>query len=88
MKQVFDDAFDATSDTPKESLNLKFRADLMDRIVEQVDAEVASGRAAKRLGVTQPRISDVHRGKLPLFSLDALVNMPAAMGKAAEFRVA
>ena len=39
MKQVFDDAFDATSDTPKESLNLKFRADLMDRIVEQVDAE-------------------------------------------------
>ncbi len=36
--------------------------------------------AAARLGVTQPRVSDLIRGKIDLFSLDALVNMVSAAG--------
>jgi predicted XRE-type DNA-binding protein len=36
--------------------------------------------AAAKLGVTQPRISDLTRGKIDLFSLDTLVDMAAAAG--------
>src|SRR5664280_638181 len=43
--------------------------------------------AAVRLGVTQPRISDLVRGKIDLFSLDSLVNMVAAAGLHVEMSV-
>jgi predicted XRE-type DNA-binding protein len=43
--------------------------------------------AAKLFGVTQPRISDLMRGKIDLFGLDALVNMTAAAGMHIEMRV-
>jgi predicted XRE-type DNA-binding protein len=35
---------------------------------------------AKLLGVTQPRVSDVVRGRIELFSIDALVNMLGRAG--------
>ena len=38
-------------------------------------------QAAKLLGVTQPRISDLRRGKLQLFTIDVLVNMLTILGK-------
>jgi predicted XRE-type DNA-binding protein len=43
---------------------------------------------AYRLGVTQPRISDLLRGKINLFGLDTLVNMAFAAGLHVEMRVA
>jgi predicted XRE-type DNA-binding protein len=39
-------------------------------------------------GVTQPRVSDLMRGKIALFSLDTLVNMLAEAGLRVEMRVA
>jgi predicted XRE-type DNA-binding protein len=45
-------------------------------------------QAAKRLDVTQPRVSDLMRGKINLFSLDTLVNMAVAAGLHVELRVA
>lgn len=44
-------------------------------------------QAAVRLGLTQPRISDLVRGKIDLFSLDSLVNMVAAAGLHIEMSV-
>jgi predicted XRE-type DNA-binding protein len=38
-------------------------------------------------GVTQPRISDLMRGKIHLFGIDALVNMAATAGLHIELRV-
>lgn len=43
--------------------------------------------AARLLGVTQPRISDLMRGKINLFGLDALVNMATAAGLRIELKV-
>jgi predicted XRE-type DNA-binding protein len=43
--------------------------------------------AAKLLGVTQPRISDLMRGKIELFGLDTLVNMIGAAGLHVEMRI-
>ena len=49
---------------------------------------LSQAQAAKLFGVTQPRISDLMRGKINLFGLDALVNMAAAAGLRVEMRVA
>lgn len=88
-KQTFDDAFDAIADTPEEALNLKIRADLMRSLVDIIKSNGwTQGEAAEHLGVTQPRISDLQRGKITLFSLDALVNMIAATGNSVELKVA
>jgi predicted XRE-type DNA-binding protein len=43
--------------------------------------------AAERLGVTQPRVSDLMRGKIELFGLDTLVNMATAAGLKVQMRV-
>jgi predicted XRE-type DNA-binding protein len=36
--------------------------------------------AAKLLGVSQPRISDLMRGRIDLFSIDTLIDMLARLG--------
>lgn len=60
---------------------MKVRAALMRAIDAWISAEGWSQtEAAKRLGVTQPRVSDLMRGKIDLFSIDALVNMVASTG--------
>ena len=43
--------------------------------------------AAKRCGVTQPRINDLLRGRISRFSLDALVNIAAALGRKVKVRL-
>ena len=48
---------------------------------------LSQSRAAKVFGVTQPRVSDLMRGKIDLFSLDTLVNMLAAAGLRVEVHV-
>jgi len=81
--------FDAIADTPGEALNMKLRAELMDEIRNRIGTEAwTQAEAAKRLGITQPRVSDLLRGKLSKFSLDTLVNMLAALGSEVEVRVA
>jgi predicted XRE-type DNA-binding protein len=36
--------------------------------------------AASRLGITQPRLNDLPRGRIAKFSLDALVNLTTRAG--------
>jgi predicted XRE-type DNA-binding protein len=80
--QTFTDAFDALADTPEEAANLRARADLMEALSAMVAAEGwTQTEAARRCGVTQPRMNDMLRGRISRFSLDALVNMAAASGR-------
>ena len=44
------------------------------------DRKITQARAAGLMGVAQPRISDLMRGKIGLFTIDTLVNMVAAEG--------
>ncbi len=70
-------------------MNFKIRSSLMTQLINEIKTQGWTQReAADRLGVTQPRISDLFQGKLSKFSLDALVNMLGAMGKNVELRVA
>ncbi len=48
---------------------------------------MSQAQAAKLFGVTQTRVSDLMRGKINLFGLDALVNMTTAAGLQIEMRV-
>jgi predicted XRE-type DNA-binding protein len=74
--------WDAIADTPEEAANLRLRAELMHRIAAVIEANGwTQHEAAQRCGVTQPRINDLLRGRIARFSLDALVNMAAALGR-------
>jgi predicted XRE-type DNA-binding protein len=81
-KESFDSVWDAICDTPEEAANLTARSDLMIQIEKILKAEGWTQKeAAKRCGVSQPRINDLLRGRIDNFSLDALVNMVAALGR-------
>lgn len=87
--QTFDDVFDAISDTPAEAANMTARAELLSAVKAQVESwQIAQGQAAKRLGITRPRLNDLLQGKLEKFSLDALVNLAAASGLVLEMKFA
>lgn len=87
-KQKFDSVWDAIEDTPEEAENMRLRSTLMTALKHHLaQAKISQAEAAKLLGVTQPRVSDLMRGKINLFGLDALVNMAAAAGLHVEIRV-
>lgn len=73
---------------PEEAQNLQLRSELMTRIERYVtDSGLSQKDAAVRLGVTQPRLNDLLKGKIEKFSLDALVNMLGHAGMRVEFSV-
>src|SRR6185437_7522411 len=73
--------WDAIENTPQEAENMKIRAALMEKLIDLIDdSGMHQGEIAERLDVTQPRISDLVRGKIDLFSIDALVNILVAAG--------
>lgn len=79
--QTFASVWDALADTPAEAENLKLRSQLMREVRLRIDRFGWSQTvAAKHLGVTQPRISDLVNGKINKFSVDTLINMAAAVG--------
>jgi predicted XRE-type DNA-binding protein len=64
-----------------EAENLRIRTDLMVCLEKLIEREGLTQTAAARLfGVSQPRVSDLVRGRIDLFSIDALVNMLAKAG--------
>lgn len=79
--ETFASVWDAIADTPQEAANLKARSELMSQIAALVKARGwTQVEAARRCSVTQPRLNDLLRGRLSRFSLDALVNIAAALG--------
>jgi predicted XRE-type DNA-binding protein len=87
-KNRFKSVWDAIEDTPGEAANMKTRSALMMAISGYITQQGWSqAEAATALGVTQPRISDLMRGKVQLFSIDTLVNMLAGAGFRVEMQV-
>ena len=65
----------------EEAENLRLRSELMIQIRKLIERrDLTQAAAAKVFGVTQPRVSDLVRGRIDLFSIDALVNMLARAG--------
>jgi predicted XRE-type DNA-binding protein len=75
--------FDQNSIALPRQLEASFsaRSELMGKLSELIKHQGWTQKeAAAKLGVTQPRISDLTRGKIELFSLDTLVDMAAVAG--------
>lgn len=71
-----------------EAENLKIRADLMIELTKLIEAqELTQTAAAELLGVTQPRVSDLMRGKIDRFSVDTLIEMLGHAGACVSFVV-
>lgn len=86
--QPYASVWDALADTPEQAANLRARAALMRQITAIVSqSNWTQSEAAKRCGVTQPRMNDLLRGRVSRFSLDALVNIATAMGHEVHFEL-
>jgi predicted XRE-type DNA-binding protein len=86
--QTFDSVWDAIEDTPQEAANMRLRSELMIAVEQEVRSwGLTQAKASMRLGVTQPRLNDLLRGKIDKFSLDALVELSARAGLAVKLGV-
>ncbi len=66
--------------------NLRIRSELMIRLARLIEKrDLTQAEAASMFGVSQPRVSDLVRGKIDLFSIDMLVNMLAKGGLRVTF---
>jgi predicted XRE-type DNA-binding protein len=77
----FTSVWDAIEDTPQAAASMKARSTLMMELSSYIEKQgLTQAQAADLLGVTQPRVSDLMRGKINLFSLDMLLNMATTAG--------
>lgn len=80
--EKFESVWDAITASPAEAANLRARSELMYQLEKLVRAKGwTQAEAARRGGVSQPRMNDLLRGRISRFSLDALVNLAAALGQ-------
>lgn len=79
--RAFETVWDALENSPEAAATMRLRSDLM-MAIEQTVASwgLTQARAAKRLGISQPRLNDLLRGRIGKFSLDALVSLAARAG--------
>lgn len=79
--QSFDNVWEALEDTPEAVASMTARSELMMALQDTIVSwELTQAQAAKRLGITQPRLNDLLRGRISKFSLDALMNLATAAG--------
>jgi predicted XRE-type DNA-binding protein len=77
----FASVWDAIEDTPHAAASMKARSTLMMELSSYIEGHgLTQAQAADLLGVTQPRVSDLVRGKIDLFSLDTLFDMATSAG--------
>jgi predicted XRE-type DNA-binding protein len=83
-KKRFASVWDAIEDTREQAENMKLRSSLMIALKEHLPGSgLSQAQIARLFGVTRPRVSDLMRGKVNVFGLDALVNMATS----ADFRI-
>ena len=77
----FASVWDAVEEKADDAANLKMRAEVMIALRERVGKwRGTQAESARRLGVSQPRLNDLLRGRIDKFSLDALVNLASTAG--------
>ena len=80
-RQKFTSVWDAIEDTPQAAASMKARSTLLMELANVIQKRgMTQSETAELFGVTQPRISDLMRGKINLFSLDMLMNMASTAG--------
>ena|SRR5579875_3434722 len=73
---------------PKEAESLRLRAQLMAELKRLIETrKLTQNSAAKLFGVSQPRISDLVRGRIDLFSIETLIDMLTRAGIRVQLRL-
>ena len=81
MQRGSDNVFADLGFPPDEAANLQLRSDLMIQLRKRLAAlRVTQAHAARLLGVSQPRVSDLMRGRIDRFSIDMLIKMLGRVG--------
>ena len=79
--RTFANVWDALEDTPEGAATMTMRSNVMIAIEDQVRSwNTTQAQAARRLGITQPRLNDLLHGKINKFSLDALMTLATRAG--------
>jgi predicted XRE-type DNA-binding protein len=87
-KQRYASVWDAIEPSETEAANMKARSELMIAIQERVAGwKITQAAAAKRLGLTQPRMNDLLRGRISKFSLDALMALARPAGLVVRMKI-
>ena len=79
--QTFANVWDALEDSPEDAATMTMRSNVMIIVNATVRGwDTTQAQAARRLGITQPRLNDLLRGKINKFSLDTLLTLAARAG--------
>ena len=79
--RTFANVWDALEDSPDVAATMTMRSDVMIAIKDTVRGwNTTQAKAARRLGITQPRLNDLLHGKIDKFSLDTLMTLAMRAG--------
>jgi predicted XRE-type DNA-binding protein len=79
--RTFANVWDALKDSYEEATTMTMRSNVMLAINDEVLGwNTTQARAARRLGITQPRLNDLLHGKINKFSLDTLLTLATRAG--------
>jgi predicted XRE-type DNA-binding protein len=79
--QTYANVWDALEDRPNLAATMTMRSEVMIAIKEKVRSwDTTQAQAARRLGITQPRLNDLLHGKINKFSLDTLMTLATRAG--------
>lgn len=88
-RQSFANVWDALEDTQAEAANMTMRSNLLIAIERKVRGwNITQIEAARRLGITQPRLNDLLRGRVHNFSLDTLIVLASQAGLSVRLDIA
>ena len=88
IKRRFASVWDAIEETPEDAESMKLRAHLMMALQDRISHQnVSEAQTARALGVTQPRLSNLMRGRITLFPVESLVGMLTRLSMRVEVKV-
>ncbi len=86
--KAYDNVWDAIEDSPAAAASMEARATIMMTVQKVVRGwRLSQQAAASKLGISQPRLNDLLRGKIDKFSLDALFDLASLAGLKVSVRL-
>lgn len=80
-KQTVANVWHALEDNPAAAVTMTMRSNVMSALTDTVRGwDMTQAKAARRLGITQPRLNDLPRGRVDKFSLDTLMTLATRAG--------
>ncbi len=81
LGERFENVWDALCDTPEEAAVMTLRSNLMTALRQEVAGwNVTQAEAAARLGISQPRLNKLVKGRFTEFRLDTLAELAGKAG--------